>query len=187
MNAMEVVSKARSFMRKVAKADQRAGELRKRAEDLEREMDFLPSVGVAKTGEVGGGKGAHTSQVEGIAAKREKLESQRAAHLQEAEEALEERATVSALLDKLGWGLEKEKMNVLRDRYLKGMSWEQVARYERQPMSRCKRDEQEALLSIASVMWGLQAEGIVYTKQGLYDLTEEQLQKRIDKYWKRWE
>jgi hypothetical protein len=183
MNAVEVVSKARSFMRKVAKADQRAGELRKRAEDLEREMDFLPSVGVAKTGEVGRAKGVHASPVEAIADKREKMEHQHAALLREAEEALEERATVSHVLDRLGWGLERERMDVLRGRYFQGMNWEQVARYVRLPLSRCKKNEQEGLLSLASVLWGMQAEGIVYDKNGLYSMTEEQLNRWI----KRWE
>lgn len=55
MDAVDVVSKTRSFMRRIARADQRAEELRQRAADLLREMDFLPSVGVARPGDGGGG------------------------------------------------------------------------------------------------------------------------------------
>ena len=146
----------------------------------------MPSVGVAMAG-AGGGGGSQGSQVEGIAAKREKLESKRTALLQQADDALQERATVADLIDSLAYGPEREKMNVLKGRYLQGLRWEQVARCEGVPASRCKRVEREGLLSLASVMWGLQADGCIYDEHGLYYMTDEQRQKSAERHHKRWE
>lgn len=183
MDAVDVVSKTRSFMRRIARADQRAEELRQRAADLLREMDFLPSVGVARPGDGGGGHGGHHSQVEALASKRERMENQRAALLKDAEDVLAERAEVAALLARLNWNiLEREKINVIKARYLHGMKWEQVARHEHLPASRCKKDEREGLLSLASLMWGLRADDCHYDEEGLYRMTNEQRQKM----WERW-
>ena len=183
MSVGDVVSKTRSFMRRVARADQRAEELRQKARYLLQEMDLLPSVGVARPGEGGAGHGGHHSQVEAIAASRERMEAQRAALLSNAESVLAERAELAELLKQMTRNvLIREKALVLISRYLEGLSWQQVAKENRLPMSRCKKDDREGLLSIASLVWGLRADGCHYDEDGYFRMTDEQR----DRLYKRW-
>lgn len=180
---MDIAEEARLFLKRISQAEERAADLRARAAEIEREMLFPLSVGVANM-EAGRGKGPYKSSVEAKAIKRERQEAKRAALLHEAEQVEQEKAYVTGFVEMLKRSTYFMEGKILEYRFLMGWSRKRTAEKTRWSLARVKELEQRGLMSIGAVFLGLVEPGAYYDGGGLFRMGAEEC-KKVLKDWGR--
>ena len=178
---MDILKESKKYMLRIAEADRKAADMRARAAEMEKELAFPLSAGVARM-EPGRAKGQHKSSVEAEAVKRERQRERIAALRNEAEQMQQERAYVVAFMEALRRLKKYSMAHVIECRYLQGLTIKETARATFWKEADVKQLEEQGLLSIANVFLGLREPGGVYDRDGLYLMSLEEQEKLLRKW-----
>ena len=174
---MDILRESKKYLKRITNR----ADLRARAAEIEKELAFPLSAGVARM-EPGRAKGQHKSSVEAEAIKRERLEGERAALLHEAEQREQERAYLVGFVDALKHSQQNWQGRAIDCIYLQGMSAREAALATMLRDAELKRQERYGLMSVGNVFLGLREPGGVYDHDGLYLMSQEEQEKLLRKW-----
>lgn len=180
MDKREVIKTARKYVAYCRNIPDKIAELNQQIVDNERQMTFV-TINVSSV-EIRGNTPANSSPVYGVLAKKERL--------------IKENKTIAAKIEKmereyedfrhfLRWHLYNgtgwNSMNVLYDRYYKGLSLTALCNNYRRSKQTVGKQENKELLTLANVVLELKADGEFYDSNGTYkDYTEKTKQQIRD-------